>query len=266
MSSYIHDPYNIMIVDCRGKEFYDSNHVITAVHHVTLMGNNFLLTKFSVIILYSSELKKDSFSNQLIQFHDVIQEYVTCDVLVLKDGFTCFKSLYPFLCTKESKYSLTDRRALLIYPSVILDNQLYQGRGDQASNPVIIQFLSITHILNASTEHKNAFPSKIKYLKIALEDNSETNMFQHFYETSDFIHAAITTGGRVLVHCNQGISRSSTLTLAYLIRFKNLNLEIAFSTLKARRSCSCPNAGFLMQLSNWELEILGKRFTNIDAL
>mgnify|MGYP002385546196 CR=1 FL=1 len=38
-------------------------------------------------------------------------------------------------------------------------------------------------------------------------------MFSH---TNEFIKQTITTNGRVLMHCSAGISRSSTIVLAYL--------------------------------------------------
>ncbi|XP_057312563.1 probable rhodanese domain-containing dual specificity protein phosphatase [Hydractinia symbiolongicarpus] len=267
MKPYIHDPFNLLLVDTRDLDAFSTNHVITSKHHNTVMDTfTGRLNNYSMIIMYGCELKEDGNSKRMSSLRENVMQYVACDVLVLKEGFEVFQSVYPFLCTEKNIESIADRKLLVSYPSAVLENMLYQGRGDQATNEGIVNVLKITHIVNITTEHRNAFPSKIKYLKLVLEDVSETNLFNHFYNTSDFINNAISKNGRVLVHCNQGVSRSSTITIAYLMRFKKWNLQHAFSILKARRSCTCPNPGFLKQLSDWEEEIFGKRETNIDSL
>ena len=269
MKPFIHDQFNLLILDSRDLKYYSENHVITAKHHASFMANSNLtmrLSNYQMVILYGNILYDDQDTRELLCVQEDLREYTANDILILKDGFDSFLKEYPFLCTDRDIDTIADRKLLLSYPSVIIDKQLYQGRGDQATNGKIISLLHITHIVNISTEHKNAFPNKLKYLKLVLEDVCETNLFEHFRKTSDFINNAISNGGRVFVHCNQGISRSSTITLAYLMRFKKWKLDYAFTTLKARRSCSCPNSGFFKQLSDWEVEMFGERFTNIDEL
>jgi len=269
MKPFIHDPYNILILDSRDLQYYVSSHVVTAKHHAQFMASSNLminLSSYSMVVVYSNSLQNDRDTNELINLINDIKEYTVLDILVLKEGFDIFSTTYPFLCTEKTIDSIADRKLLVSYPSIILDHELYQGRGDQATNSQIVQVLNITHIVNITTEHKNAFPNKIKYLKLVLEDVSKTNLYEHFNKTCDFINNAICNGGRVLVHCNQGVSRSSTVSLAYLMKYKKWDLNFAFTTLKARRSCSCPNAGFFNQLSDWEEHIFGSRLTNIDSL
>ena len=51
----------------------------------------------------------------------------------------------------------------------------------------------------------------------------------------EFIHGAIQNDGRVLVHCAAGISRSTTVVLAYLVAKRGMSLRKAFEhTLEAR--------------------------------
>ena len=47
-------------------------------------------------------------------------------------------------------------------------------------------------------------------------------MKNYFDDGAKFIHDAISSGGKVLVHCGAGISRSTTLLCAYFIRFKQM--------------------------------------------
>lgn len=64
------------------------------------------------------------------------------------------------------------------------------------------------------------------------------------------------TGGKILVHCEAGISRSPTICMAYLMKTKKLCLEEAFDYIKQRRSLISPNFGFMGQLLQYESEIL----------
>ena len=50
-----------------------------------------------------------------------------------------------------------------------------------------------------------------------MDDNDQQDIFPIIQQTHDFIAAAIADGGRVLVHCEEGISCSSTIVCAWLI-------------------------------------------------
>lgn len=64
------------------------------------------------------------------------------------------------------------------------------------------------------------------------------------------------SGGRVLVHCQAGISRSATICLAYLIWSRRVRLEEAFDFVKERRGVISPNLGFMGQLLQFETDVL----------
>lgn len=53
--------------------------------------------------------------------------------------------------------------------------------------------------------------------------------------------------GKVLVHCAMGLSRSSTLVLAYMMIHENMTLVDAIKAVSMKRNIS-PNEGFLEQL------------------
>jgi len=47
----------------------------------------------------------------------------------LAGGFEAFRTLYPFICTQSDIRSTVDREKFVtIYPSVVLDNELYLGK------------------------------------------------------------------------------------------------------------------------------------------
>ncbi|OBT77761.1 hypothetical protein VF21_03768 [Pseudogymnoascus sp. 05NY08] len=55
----------------------------------------------------------------------------------------------------------------------------------------------------------------------------------------------------VLVHCTQGISRSGSIVIAYLMRELSLNYTAALALARESRSLITPNQGFEAQLGVW---------------
>lgn len=51
----------------------------------------------------------------------------------------------------------------------------------------------------------------------------------------EFIQQAEDAGGRVLVHCRVGVSRSSTVVIAYLMRRHEMDLASAYLLCRSRR-------------------------------
>lgn len=56
----------------------------------------------------------------------------------------------------------------------------------------------------------------------------------------------------VLVHCLAGISRSVTVTVAYLMQKLNLSLNDAYDFVKRKKSNISPNFNFMGQLLDFE--------------
>ncbi|KAJ7474938.1 dual specificity phosphatase, partial [Mycena latifolia] len=63
---------------------------------------------------------------------------------------------------------------------------------------------------------------------------------------------ALCRGKGVLVHCKQGVSRSSSIVLAYLIRNHVMSYDAALAFVKRKRSGAKPNPGFARALIEWE--------------
>ncbi|KAL3452897.1 protein-tyrosine phosphatase-like protein [Aspergillus insuetus] len=58
--------------------------------------------------------------------------------------------------------------------------------------------------------------------------------------------------GHVLVHCNQGISRSGSVVVAYIMKYLSLPYAAALLTARRSRPIILPNTGFEYQLRMWE--------------
>ncbi|XP_010130083.1 PREDICTED: dual specificity protein phosphatase 22-A-like, partial [Buceros rhinoceros silvestris] len=94
------------------------------------------------------------------------------------------------------------------------------------------------------------------YLCISASDSSSQNLLQHFKECIKFIHECRLSGGGCLVHCLAGVSRSTTILVAYLMTVTELGWESCLAATKAVRSYVSPNFGFQQQLQEYEVTLL----------
>ncbi|KAK7901889.1 hypothetical protein WMY93_018658 [Mugilogobius chulae] len=277
----LYDPYYILVLDCRSAERYKDSHVVTARASVTVIHPELGcliscidLQKYSVILLYAEEgsspvgsvkARADSPDLQRCFFQ---LSALGMDPVILLGGFTAFHTLYPFLCTSRMVLLEPERHTLTIYPSEILEGALYQGSAAQAENYRIIKNLHITHVVNATANSPDAFPNMLCYLRLPLSDDAQQDLVEALPLASRFIHQALkgVPAGRVLVHCSMGRSRSSALTLAFLMEHRHWSLLHALRWLKERRACTAPNINFLQQLLTYEELLFGSRLTSLDDI
>lgn len=73
-------------------------------------------------------------------------------------------------------------------------------------------------------------------------------------EAVQFIEAARLSGGKVLVHCRVGVSRSTTIVLAYVMAHLDLGLVESYLLVRSRRLNIViqPHLLFLWELRGWE--------------
>ena len=142
--------------------------------------------------------------------------------------------------------------------SEIIPNFLYVSSYNATKNKTLLEKNKITHIINCAADFcENVFESENKYtyLSFYLKDHVLENIECIFYECIKFIDSVKEKGGRVLVHCIQGISRSVTLVMAYLIYKNKLTYDKAFNIVQSKREISSPNFGFSIQLQNFYLRL-----------
>jgi hypothetical protein len=110
----------------------------------------------------------------------------------------------------------------------------------------------ITHVINcAANVCRNYYPDDFEYLHFFLKDSKTESIECVFYRCIDFINQAKRSGGKVLVHCMQGVSRSVTVCLAYIIFSQSRPFEQVFDEAKSKRGICSPNTGFQVQLIWW---------------
>eukprot|EP00775_Hariotina_reticulata_P011736 gene11736-11881_t len=133
-------------------------------------------------------------------------------------------------------------------PLVVLPG-LFLGNAVAADSHHLLQHLKELHMLPP--------PPYFKVLPVALADEEEEDVFQHFYKVSTWIDGALSANGSVLVHCHEGKSRSVALLMAYLMISKGHTLAAAFQHLRSVRPAACPNAGFMNQLMLLDQQLHG---------
>jgi protein-tyrosine phosphatase len=70
-----------------------------------------------------------------------------------------------------------------------------------------------------------------------------------FEKVTPFMHEALSGGGKVLVHCQMGISRSTTMVLAYLIEYEGMSLPDAFRLVHQARPLVWPHMALIRSLA-----------------
>ncbi|KAK7114172.1 dual specificity protein phosphatase 22-B-like [Littorina saxatilis] len=134
---------------------------------------------------------------------------------------------------------------------------LYVGNIRDAQGKEKLEANNITHILSIHDNAKELIPDK-KYLCIVAGDNPHQDLMQFFPQCIDFIHQARLSGGSVLVHCLAGVSRSVTVTAAYMMTATSLGWRDAINAIRGARNQANPNFGFQKQLQRYENEELEK--------
>ncbi|KAG5420989.1 YVH1 [Candida metapsilosis] len=88
--------------------------------------------------------------------------------------------------------------------------------------------------------------------QIEATDEETTNLIQYFEECDNFIDEATKDQGKVLVHYAQGVSRSVTIIMMYLMKHYKLNIDQALHAVKRKCPQAGPNPSFIEQIKLYE--------------
>uniref|UniRef100_A0A8C9FDC2 Dual specificity phosphatase 28 n=1 Tax=Pavo cristatus TaxID=9049 RepID=A0A8C9FDC2_PAVCR len=124
-----------------------------------------------------------------------------------------------------------------------------------ACNAEMLAQEGVTFCVNVTRQQP--FPSlqQARGMRVPVFDDPAEDLYRYFEQCSDAIEEAVKSGGKCLVYCKNGRSRSATICTAYLMRHRNLPLKDAFEVVKAARPVAEPNAGFWSQLQRYEEDL-----------
>ena len=115
-----------------------------------------------------------------------------------------------------------------------------------------LKALGITAIVNMRIHsiYSEAQYQGFKYMHLPTIDNTPPDMGV-LTKGADFIDAEIKNGGKVYVHCRQGLGRGPTMAIAYLIK-AGATFEDAFALVKSVRTFINPRPGQVNALKEFE--------------
>eukprot|EP01095_Lingulamoeba_sp_RSL-Kostka_P006600 TRINITY_DN207_c0_g1_i1.p1 TRINITY_DN207_c0_g1~~TRINITY_DN207_c0_g1_i1.p1 ORF type:complete len:233 (-),score=55.87 TRINITY_DN207_c0_g1_i1:284-982(-) len=144
---------------------------------------------------------------------------------------------------------------------------VFQGNSDSALMKTCLEYHDIKAVVNVTTDINNEFEKDgIEYLKIEVYDcMSEAKKLERaLEEASSFINKHQELNNNVLVHCHAGISRSSTITLSYLMKYHEMTFKEAYEHLQSKREIICPNEGFCKVLIDFEYKLYSRNTLEIS--
>lgn len=149
-------------------------------------------------------------------------------------------------------------------PSKILDH-LYLS-GSRAVTEKNIEKLSITCVLNLTMDVPILNLKDVEAKKLPCNDLPSQDLSRYFEECSEKIQEIGRKGGKTLVHCVAGVSRSASICIAYLIKYNSMSLREAYFFVKEKRCTIRPNIGFFKQLIQYEKKIRGHKNQSVKLV
>ncbi len=174
------------------------------------------------------------------------------DIKYYKD-LPCY---YRDLLYSKIRYYLQNYYNTTYNVSQISDN-IFISDLPSAFNKEKLEEAGITHILCSVLGLEPIYPDKFTYKNVHIRDVIYQDLDPYFDDSVKFIEDCVKSGGKVLVHCSYGISRSASLVIAYFIK-SGMSYKEAYEFVKSKREMIDPNKGFKKQLLVYELKLCNK--------
>lgn len=261
------------IYDIRSLEDYNLSHICRA-QHIDCSSNESIASidaqinddygkaenPSSVLIYNNNSDDHDNALELLITYltssRNPAKKYLQ-QIDILIGGFQSFHSKFPFLCSDHIYF---DQCCQLSWPSCVTPS-IFLGSA-MCRNELIISSLNITHIISLSDyPEKKLHLSNIKTVHYEIADSLSSNMFPIFDSSIEWLSKSLNEDkGIVFIHCEQGVSRSASVLMAYLLYVNEefLSVNEVYQFVKSKRSVIRPNASFLQQLEEFLIRIRKK--------
>lgn len=142
-----------------------------------------------------------------------------------------------------------------VYPSLFVSNWV------SATDEDLLRRRGITVVICLNT-HFKSYAEMERYQRLGIQhhhfplpDLPSAPIFLIFDQTFHLIDAELRRGGRVLVHCRAGISRSVTIAAAYILQKNKCTSHDAIMKIRESRPIAWPNHGFRGALEQLEVRL-----------
>jgi len=119
----------------------------------------------------------------------------------------------------------------------IIDEHIWIGGQPRGAGFLKLVRSGITGVVNMRSEYHYTLHEdllNIHYLLLPTDDN-EAPTIEHLHQGVEFIAEQVSSGGKVYIHCWEGLGRSATMAAAYFVSQGN-SIEEAWAYIKKRRS------------------------------
>lgn len=168
---------------------------------------------------------------------------------VLQNGLdTYISSLDDFQRDDEDEKD-TDKDIHELYPNLFISNRITAENIDILREKKITCIISITNSFTDKQILNEYAKLRIDRYSYFLFDSPNENIKRVSDITDKIIDHYLSLGGRVLVHCEMGISRSASVVISYIMKKENKSYEQVLSDVRKIRKIINPNPGFVRQLT-----------------
>ncbi|NXC06662.1 DUS28 phosphatase, partial [Orthonyx spaldingii] len=132
---------------------------------------------------------------------------------------------------------------------------LLLGTARAACDEELLAREGVTFCVNVTRQQPFPCPQRVRGIRVPVFDDPAEDLYRYFEPCGAAIEEAVRGGGKCLVYCKNGRSRSAAICTAYLMRHRQLPLKDAFEAVKTARPVAEPNAGFWSQLQRYEEDL-----------
>lgn len=142
-------------------------------------------------------------------------------------------------------------------------NKIYIGDLAASRNLRSLREHNIRVVINCTYTSSCCYENEFEYLRLHFSDDESQDLEQVLLTGTKFLQEQCANKN-VLVHCRQGVSRSVSVVLAWMLRYQGLTLCQALKKVREKHPDAAPNLSFLQQLSEYASRLQGH--TNFDQL
>lgn len=152
-------------------------------------------------------------------------------------------------------------------PSEVIPGRLFIGDRFAASE-ANLRRRGFTHVLCCVSGPARIPMEGITRVILPLSDHGVSDLMDEVLPLAvPFIADSLADEGtRVLVHCSQGINRSVTVTVAYLMAAEGKSLKEAWAQVSAARPQACMHDKYVEQLRSYDLQRFGRYSTEAGEI